>query len=214
MYTKISENLNRILTFAKNYNPTIVAVSKYYTVNDIRDAFRAGLNNFGENQVVKAIEKINLLEEEITSKSHYHLIGHLQSNKVNKAVGVFDLIHSVDSAEIARKIDNVARQKNIVQKVLIQVNNAHEEQKFGIAPSHLESLIEDIGKLQNIKLEGLMTIAPLTDDTALIGKLFRQMYEMKEKYGLKELSMGMSNDYKIALQEGATMIRLGRILFE
>ena len=133
---------------------------------------------------------------------------------MNKAVGVFDLIHSVDSAEIARKIDNVARQKNIVQKVLIQVNNAHEEQKFGIAPSHLESLIEDIGKLQNIKLEGLMTIAPLTDDTALIGKLFRQMYEMKEKYGLKELSMGMSNDYKIALQEGATMIRLGRILFE
>ena len=144
MYTKISENLNRILTFAKNYNPTIVAVSKYYTVNDIRDAFRAGLNNFGENQVVKAIEKINLLEEEITSKSHYHLIGHLQGNKAKKAAGVFDLIHSVDSMKLAKELDVAAKQKGIVQKILIQVNNAFEEQKFGIAPSQLENLISGL----------------------------------------------------------------------
>ncbi len=214
MYTKISENLNRILTFAKNYNPTIVAVSKYYTVNDMRDAFRAGLNNFGENQVIKAIEKINLLEEEIASKSHYHLIGHLQGNKAKKAVGVFDLIHSVDSIKLACELDVIAKQKGIVQKVLIQVNNAFEEQKFGIAPSQLENLISEINGLQNLKLEGLMNIAPLTDDTDLIRKLFREMYKLKESYNLKELSMGMSNDYKIALDEGATIIRLGRTLFE
>lgn len=214
MNTKISENLNRILTFAKNYNPTIIAVTKYHTVDEMKEVYRAGLNNFGENRVIDAIEKINLLEEEIASNSHYHLIGHLQSNKVNKAAGVFDLIHSVDSRELAGKINDIAKQKGIVQKILIQVNNAHEEQKFGIAPSQLESLINEVSKLNNISLEGLMTIAPLTDDTVLIGKLFREMRELKERYGLKELSMGMSNDYKIALEEGATMIRLGRILFE
>ncbi len=214
MNTKISENLNRILTFAKVYNPTIIAVTKYHTVDEMREVYKAGLSNFGENRVTDAIEKINLLEEEITSNSHYHLIGHLQSNKVNKAVGVFDLIHSVDSMELAGRIDNVARQKGIVQKVLIQVNNAREEQKFGIAPSQLESLINNILGLQNLSLEGLMTIAPLTDDTTLIKKLFSQMRELKDAYNLKELSMGMSNDYKIALEEGATMIRLGRTLFE
>ena len=119
-----------------------------------------------------------------------------------------------NSRELAGKINDIAKQKGIVQKILIQVNNAHEEQKFGIAPSQLESLINEVSKLNNISLEGLMTIAPLTDDTVLIGKLFREMRELKERYGLKELSMGMSNDYKIALEEGATMIRLGRILFE
>ncbi len=214
MYTKISENFNRILTFADKFNPTIIAVSKYYTVNEMREAFKVGLNNFGENRVLDAIEKINSLEEEITSKSHYHLIGHLQSNKVKKAVGVFDLIHSVDSIKLAVEIDNIAAQKGIKQKILIQVNNAGEQQKSGIAPSQLENLVEEIQGLKNLSLEGLMTIAPLTDDTALIRKLFRQMRELKEEYNLKELSMGMSNDYKIALEEGATMIRLGRTLFE
>lgn len=214
MYTKISDNLNRILTFANEFNPTIIAVSKYYTVNEIREAFKVGLNNFGENRVLDAIEKINSLEEEITSKSHYHLIGHLQSNKAKKAVGVFDLIHSVDSIKLAVEINSAAAQKGIRQKILIQVNNAGEQQKSGIAPSQLENLIEEIQRLKNISLEGLMTIAPLSDDTVLIRKLFRQMRELKEQYHLKELSMGMSNDYKIALEEGATMIRLGRTLFE
>ena len=112
------------------------------------------------------------------------------------------------------EIDNVAKQKGIVQKILIQVNNANEEQKFGIAPSHLEELTEQISMLQNVSLEGLMTIAPLTKDTILLRRLFSEMFKLKEKFHLKELSMGMSNDYKIALEEGATMIRLGRTLFE
>jgi len=214
VYTKISDNLNRILTFADKFNPTIIAVSKYYTVEKMKEAYEVGLNNFGENRVLDAIEKINLLEEEIASNSHYHLIGHLQSNKVKKAVGVFDLIHSVDSLKLAVEIDNVAKQKGIVQKILIQVNNANEAQKSGIAPSHLDELIEKTGMLQNVSLEGLMTIAPLTNDEALLRKLFSEMYQLKEKFNLKELSMGMSNDYKIALEEGATMIRLGRTLFE
>lgn len=214
MCTKISDNLNRILTFANKFNPTIIAVSKYYTVREMREAFKVGLNNFGENRVLDAIEKINLLEEEIALKSHYHLIGHLQSNKVKKAVGVFDLIHSVDSLKLAVDIDSIAKQKNIVQDILVQVNNAGEEQKSGIAPSQLEELIEKINMLQNVKLKGLMTIAPLCDDEAYLRRLFSEMRELKEKFHLKELSMGMSNDYKIALEEGATMIRLGRTLFE
>lgn len=214
MYTKISDNLNRILTFAAKFNPTIIAVSKYYTVCEMEEAYKVGLNNFGENKVLDAIEKINLMEEEIASKSHYHLIGHLQSNKVKKAVGVFDLIHSVDSIKLAVEIDSVAAQKGIKQKILIQVNNAGEQQKSGIAPSQLENLIEETQRLNNISLEGLMTIAPLTDDAVLIRKLFKQMRQLKEEFHLKELSMGMSNDYKIALEEGATMIRLGRTLFE
>lgn len=214
MYTKISENLNRILTFANKYNPTIIAVSKYYTADKMEEAYRAGLNNFGENRVLDAIEKIHLMKEEITSNSHYHLIGHLQSNKARKAVGVFDLIHSVDSVELASHINDIAKQKGIVQKILIQVNNAHEIQKFGIAPSQLENLLDKISDFDSISVEGLMTIAPLTDDAVLIRKLFREMYGLKEMYRLKELSMGMSNDYKIALEEGATMIRLGRTLFE
>jgi len=202
------------LTFAKKYNPTIIAVTKYHTADEMRDVYRAGLNNFGENRVLDAIEKINSLEEEIASKSHYHLIGHLQGNKVNKAVGFFDLIHSVDSTKLAVEIDNSAAKKGIVQRVLIQVNNAGETQKSGIAPSQLEDLIKEVLNLKNLRLEGLMTIAPLTDDTSLIRKLFKEMYGFKEEYKLKELSMGMSNDYKIALDEGATMIRLGRTLFE
>lgn len=214
MYTKISENLNRILTFANKYNPTIIAVTKYYTVDKMEEAYRAGLNNFGENRVIDAIEKIHLMKEEITSNSHYHLIGHLQSNKTKKAVGVFDLIHSVDSIELAEQINDIARQMGIVQKILIQINNARETQKFGIAPSQLENLLDKTGSLENISVEGLMTIAPLTDDTVLLGKLFSEMYKLKETYHLKELSMGMSNDYKIALDNGATMIRLGRTLFE
>ncbi len=214
MHTKISENLNRILTFASKYNPLIIAVSKYYTVNEMREAYSLGLNNFGENRVLDAIEKINLLEEEITSNSHYHLIGHLQSNKIKKAIGVFDYIHSVDSIELAMGIDNVAKQKGIVQKILIQVNNANEAQKFGIAPSQIEEMITKIASLKNVSLEGLMTIAPLSDDTNLLKRLFDEMYKLKELYHLKELSMGMSNDYKIALDCGATMIRLGRTLFE
>ena len=214
MNTKISENLNRILTFANQYNPTIIAVTKYHTVKEMGEAYRAGLKNFGENRVQDAIEKINLLEEEIASNSHYHLIGHLQSNKTKQAVGVFDLIHSVDSIKLANQINDIAGQRGIKQKVLIQVNNANEPQKSGIAPSQLENMINEISALEHISLEGLMTIAPLTDDVNLLRKLFREMYKFKEFYHLRELSMGMSNDYKIALDEGATMIRLGRILFE
>ena len=129
-------------------------------------------------------------------------------------MGNFEYIHSVDSLKVAREIAKYAAEKNIVQKILIQVNNASEESKFGIAPSQLDSLIKEISEFNSLKIEGLMNIAPLLNDGKELGRLFSQMRELKERYGFRELSMGMSNDFKIALDEGATMIRLGRILFE
>lgn len=126
----------------------------------------------------------------------------------------FNLIHSVDSLRLANEISKKAVELGIKQKILIQVNNANEEQKFGIAPSQLENMINEVSKLDGIELIGLMNIAPLTDDVKLIDKLFNEMYKLKETYHLAELSMGMSHDFKIALENGATIVRLGRILFE
>ena len=210
----VAKNLEKILTEIGNRDIRIVAVSKYYDYQRIEEAFRAGLRNFAESRAIEAVEKIGKLEDKIRQDSTYHFIGHLQTNKVKYVVGNFDYIQSVDSLKIAEQIAKYAQEKNIVQKILIQVNNADEESKFGIAPSQLDELIEEISKLSSISIEGLMNIAPLIDDEKELRKLFSQMRHLKEKYSLKELSMGMSNDYKIALDEGATMIRLGRKLFE
>ncbi len=195
-------------------NVRIVAVTKYYDTNAIKNAYLAGLRNFGESRALEAVEKINRLDDEIRQKSTYHFIGHLQTNKVKHVVGFFDYIHSVDSLKVAKEIAKCAAEKKIVQKILVQVNMANEESKFGIAPSQIHNMIEEISKLNSLKIEGLMNIAPLTQDEEMLRKFFSQMRELKEKFNLKELSMGMSNDYKIAIEEGATIIRLGRILFQ
>ena len=178
------------------------------------EAFDAGLRNFGESKALEAVEKINKIDDTTKSQSIYHFIGHLQTNKVKYVVGNFDYIHSVDSLKLAQCINNEANKKGIKQKILIQVNNAHELQKFGVDPCELENLINEVKAMDSIELTGLMNIAPLSDDEQLLQKLFSQMRELKEKFKLKELSMGMSKDYKIALKNGATMIRLGKILFK
>ncbi len=213
-YDTICKNLDRILKIVDGKNIKIVAVTKYFDENAIKNAYQAGLKDFGESRALEAIEKINKLDDEIRQKSTYHFIGHLQTNKVKHVVGFFDYIHSVDSLKVAKEIAKCAAEKGIVQKILIQVNVADEKSKFGIAPLQTHSLIEEISKLDSISIEGLMNIAPLTDDENELRKLFSQVRELKEKFNLKELSMGMSNDFKIALEEGATIIRLGRILFK
>lgn len=210
----IQSNLDRILKIVDGKNVRIVAVTKYYDEQCIKDTFYSGLRDFGESRALEAIEKINKLDDEIRQKSTYHFIGHLQTNKVKYVVGNFHYIHSVDSLKVAQEIAKCAAGKNIVQKILVQVNNANEESKFGIAPSQLDNLINEIKKFESLNLVGLMNIAPNISDEKELSRLFSQMRELKEKYGLEELSMGMSHDYKIALNEGATMIRLGRILFE
>ena len=210
----IKENLNRILKIVDGRDVRVIAVTKYYDEQCITNAYCAGLRDFGESRALEAIEKINKLDDEIRQKSTYHFIGHLQTNKVKHVVGKFRYIHSVDSLKLAQEIAKCAAEKGIVQKILIQVNNANEESKFGIAPSQLDNLISKIRMTDSLELVGLMNIAPNIEDEKELGRLFSQMRKLKERYELKELSMGMSHDFKIALSEGATMIRLGRILFK
>ncbi len=210
----VRENLNRILKDVKDYNPTIIAVTKYYDETRMIEAFNAGLRNFGESKAIDSIEKINKIDDTTRNQSVYHFIGHLQTNKVKYVVGNFEYIHSVDSLKLAQCIDCEANKQGIIQKILIQVNNALEPQKFGIAPSELDNLIKEVAKLKSVELKGLMNIAPLGSGEDELKILFSDMRRLKEKYGLEELSMGMSNDYKTAVECGATMIRLGRILFE
>ncbi len=210
----VRENLNKILKDTESYKPRIIAVTKYYDIDKMMEAFDAGLRDFAESRAQESIEKINKIDDTTKTQSIYHFIGHLQTNKVKYVVGFFDYIHSVDSLKIAQCINLEANKKGIKQKILIQVNNAYEPQKFGVYPEQIENLITEVSKMQNVELVGLMNIAPLIDDVAELQRLFSDMNKLKQKFNLKELSMGMSHDYKIAVENGSTMIRLGRILFE
>ena len=214
----VEDNLSELRKEIAPYKPIIIAVTKYFGVDKLIEAYNDGLRDFGENRVQDALSKFEGLSNEIKQNSRFHLIGHLQSNKVKKAVGAFDLIHSVDSLKLAEAISKEALSKNIVQKILLQVNNANEETKSGFSVKDLQENFKEIISLKGIKVEGLMNIAPITDEADL-RRLFKGMHDLKIQleneynYELKELSMGMSNDYKIALSEGATMIRIGRKLF-
>lgn len=210
----VKDNLERILKDIEGYNPKVVAVTKYYDIDKMIEAFNAGLRNFGESRALESIKKINNIDDTTKSQSIYHFIGHVQTNKIKHVVGTFKYIHTIDSLNTAQLIDKEANTKGIIQNIFIQVNNAFEPQKFGVYPEQLENLINEVQKLNSIKLVGLMNIAPLTDNAKELQRLFKQMYSLKEQFGLEELSMGMSHDYKIALDCGATTIRLGRILFE
>lgn len=215
----IEQNLLDIKREIEPYRPNIIAVTKYFNHEAIIDAYQAGLRDFGENRVIDAVAKISLLSDEIRQNSRFHLIGHLQSNKVKKAVGNFDLIHSVDSLELAETINQEAEKRGIIQHVLLQVNNAGEEQKSGFEPVVLIDCFEKILELKNIKVDGLMNMAPLIEDKIELKRLFDDIAVLKntleDKYGYKmdELSMGMSGDYAVAVASGATMIRIGRKLF-
>ena len=220
MIEEIQKRLSLINTKLVPYNPKIVAVTKYFDESMIIKYYEAGLRDFGENRVMEANEKISKLPEEVRKNSKFHLIGHLQTNKVKHAVGNFDLIHSVDSLKLAEAISAEAEKKNITQKILIQVNNANEESKFGFTTDEIKDCLGKLLVLPSIQIEGLMNIAPLSQDEDYLRKLFRGMKDLKDnlekeyKVKLKELSMGMSNDFRIAAEEGSTIIRLGRILFK
>lgn len=209
----VKKRLELVLKEIENYNPRIIAVTKYYDENKMIEAYEAGLRDFAESRALEALEKINKIDDTTRTQSIYHFIGHLQTNKIKHVVGNFEYIHSIDSLKLARCVDNEANKKGIIQKILIQVNNALEVQKFGVDVSQLENLIEEVKNLKSVELVGLMNIAPLTDDTKELQRLFLEMRKLTDEFQLTELSMGMSHDYKIALECGATMIRLGRILF-
>jgi PLP dependent protein len=201
-----------------NRNPgdvKIIAVSKNFGVNEILEALNAGMHDFGENKAQDLDSKFAQLGNKVT----WHFIGHLQRNKVRFAVNSADYIHSVDSLQIAIDINKRAESLNKIQKILLQVKTSDEESKSGISD---ENEILDIAKycteFKNIELTGLMTIAPLTDDRNLIRKSFKYLSNLKANLksngiSLNELSMGMTDDFDIAIEEGATMLRIGTAIF-
>ena len=220
MKSTIERNLLEVKKKIEPYTVNIIAVTKYFDHTAIIDAYNAGVRDFGENRVLDALSKIEKLDEDVIKNSNFHLIGHLQKNKVKKAVGKFDLIHSVDSFELAKLIDGEAEKQRIVQDVLLQINNAKEPQKSGFYPEDILKVFGEIVNLKNIRVKGLMNMAPLISDKNKLKELFEDVATLKttleQKYsvGLPELSMGMSGDYDVAVQAGATMIRLGRTLFK
>lgn len=219
MFNTVTENLSQIQEDIVPYKPNIIAITKYFDVDAIIAAYEAGLRNFGESRVLEAIDKINRLPEEIKKNSTFHFIGHLQGNKAKKAVKYFDYIHSVDSFKLASTISQEAREENKVQKIFLQLNIAEEVQKFGYSKFDLVEEFPKIQELSNIKIVGLMSMAPLGAEENELRQLFTDVAKTKSElekiYNCKldELSMGMSQDYKIAAQCGATMLRIGRKLF-
>ena len=194
---------------------TLVAVTKNHGVDLMREVIDAGILNVGENRVQEAAEKFSILEREGVTK---HLIGHLQTNKAKQAVKLFDLIHSVDSENLAAALEKAASSIEKVQDILIQVNLANEDTKFGIAEENLKSLVAEVEKLKHLRLRGLMMIAPNYADVEECRPLFRGMRKIfeelkKSRQDFNFLSMGMTHDYKIAVEEGANIVRVGTAIF-
>jgi len=198
----------------------LIAVTKYVDTDKIIEAYEAGIRNFAENRYQDAELKRKELPPEVEKNIIWHFIGHLQSNKAKKVTGNFEYIHSVDSVKLANQISKEAKEKNIIQKILIQVNVAEEETKFGFNLESIKEEFSEIIKFNSLNIQGLMTIGPNVNDEITVRTAFKELKKLKDslqdkyKYNLPELSMGMSNDYKIAIQEGSTMIRLGQVLFK
>lgn len=199
--------------------PRIIAVTKYYDTSAIVEAYNAGLRDFGEARINDAIKKIESLDSDIRDSSCFHFIGHLQTNKVDKVVRYFDYIHSVDSLHLAQAVSKSAQKYNKLQKILLQVNISREVQKFGFDENELIEVFGKVKELQNISIEGLMCMAPFEADEMTLNSVFSRCKFLKnllnEKYEMtmEELSMGMSDDYVNAVRNGATMIRIGKVLF-
>lgn len=215
----IKDNLIEIKNKIAPLKPRIIGVTKYFGLSAIINGYKAGLRDFGESRVMDAIEKIESLPKDIIQNSNFHFIGHLQTNKVEKAVKYFDYIHSIDSLKLAKAVSRAACSLDKREKVLLQVNNAQEEQKFGYTKEQLKlDLIETLN-LEGIEVIGLMNMAPLGASEIELRELFSDLREFKKNLEIEfdiklpELSMGMSNDYHIAVTEGATMVRIGRKLF-
>jgi hypothetical protein len=192
----------------------LVAVSKTVETDRIKEAIEAGVSILGENYVQEAQKKI----EEIGKSVSWHFIGHLQSNKTKVAVRLFDAIHSVDSVALAEELNRRAQQVNRKIPVMIEVNLSGETTKFGTEEEKVTTVTQGVLKLDHLSLEGLMTMPPYFDDPEMSRPYFVQLRELKERLvkggiPLKELSMGMSNDFEIAIQEGATYVRVGTAIF-
>jgi pyridoxal phosphate enzyme (YggS family) len=198
---------------------TLVAISKTHPASLVRAAIDLGATDVGENRVQEAEQKINEVGRNAT---RWHLVGHLQANKARRAVQLFDVIHSVDSLELARRLDRLCgEERRESLPVLIQVDLGHEETKTGIDERELPALVDSLKELERLALIGLMTLPPFFDDPEQARPFFRRLRELRDELGARgafgdrkgELSMGMTHDFAVAIEEGATMIRVGTAIF-
>jgi PLP dependent protein len=195
---------------------TIIAVSKTFPAETVREAYNAGLRIFGENYVQEALDKISGLPSDV----EWHMIGHVQSNTARHIAGRFALIHSVDSVHLARELDKRSAQRDIKQPILLQVNIADEDTKFGFEPSNTLDAAAEIAALDHLELRGLMTIGPLAKRPEDVRWVFKELHKLRDTVqvrlpgmDLRELSMGMTGDFEVAIEEGATLVRVGRAIF-
>lgn len=216
--TKISENLKSIherINAAQARSErsaasvTLVAVTKTVSAERISEAQQCGESVFGENRV----QELNAKYPEIKN-AHWHLIGHLQTNKVKYAVGKAELIHSVDSLHLAEAINAAAERLGIVQDFLLEVNISGEESKYGLTIDEIADIMKETEKLKNIRFRGFMTMAPKAASESEIRAVFRRAHELFVQYNADILSMGMSGDFELAVEEGATHVRVGSAIFK
>ena len=196
---------------------TLIAVSKTKPIELLREAYEAGARDFGENKVQEILEK----GPQMPDNARFHMIGHLQRNKVRQVIGKAVLIHSVDSLRLARQIEEDAAKMGILVPVLLEVNVAREESKFGFFTEEVEAAVREIASLSHISVKGLMTIAPFVENPEENRKVFQELYQLSvdikskniDNVNMSVLSMGMTGDYEVAVEEGATMIRVGTGIF-
>lgn len=217
-YLKTKEQVQEaILKSPYAQNVTLVAVSKTHPIPDLMEAYEAGARDFGENKVQELTEKIPQMPSDI----RWHMIGHLQRNKVKYIVGKVFLIHSVDSLRLAEEIDKESKKADVISDILIQVNISHEETKFGTDREEAIQLVKDASELSNLRIKGLMTIAPYTENAEENRVYFRALKNLSidikalnlDNISMDFLSMGMSGDFIVAIEEGANLVRVGTNIF-
>lgn len=196
---------------------TLIAVSKMNPAEAVNEAVKHGQKVFGENKVQELLDK----QEHTEDGLEWHLIGHLQTNKVRQVIGRVKLIHSVDTLKLAETIDKESQKKGVITDILLEVNIGHEESKFGILPEDVSSFVDSIKELHNIRIKGLMTVAPICEKDEDNRGYFKKMKELfvdisskdNDNIDMSVLSMGMSSDFEIAIEEGATHVRVGTSVF-
>lgn len=196
---------------------TIIGVTKTHGAGTVVEAIEAGMTDVGENRVQEFLSKVDDVGRDV----RWHLIGHLQTNKVGKAIGRFAMIHSVDSLRLAEKLDQAGKKEGLTTEILIEVNTSGEESKFGLEKEKVIDLAGEISRLGNIKVRGLMTVGPWVDDIAVLSSAFKSLRLLREDVvaasiegiSMEHLSMGMTDDFETAIAEGSTMVRLGRVIF-
>lgn len=193
---------------------TVIAVTKTHGPEIVTAAIEAGIIDIGENRIQEFLEK----SERVSLPCRWHLVGHLQTNKVTKAVGRFALVHSVDSIKLAGRLSRVSAERGIETDILLEVNTSSEESKFGLSPGETVDAFGRISELPDLRVKGLMTVGPWVEDEGILRTAFSQLRGLKEEIersgiSLEHLSMGMTDDFEAAIEEGSTMVRLGRVLF-